>query len=126
MRIDGDPDCMEPSCNATEEKLLSQLPKDACLDFQKKVTLSKHEKKDNGASSFFGNKESYEQLVGMYKLMKLIRDEKEAANCTIILYCEYSLIQAEAHVIYFWCDKHQNSGSEFEHGLCNLPSSLIF
>jgi tRNA guanosine-2'-O-methyltransferase len=65
IRIDEDPDCMEPSYNAKEEKLLSQLPKDACLDFQKKVTLSKHEKKDNDASSFFGNKVSYEQLVGM-------------------------------------------------------------
>jgi len=47
--------------------------------------------------------------------MKLIRDEKEAANCTIILYCEYSLIQAEAHVIYFLCDKHQSNGPEFKH-----------
>ncbi|XP_062146057.1 uncharacterized protein LOC133854045 isoform X2 [Alnus glutinosa] len=67
IRIDEDPDCMEPSYNAKEEKLLSQLPKDACLDFQKKVTLSKHEKKDNDASSFFGNKVSYEQLVEMEK-----------------------------------------------------------
>lgn len=61
-----DPDCMDLSSNAKEEKLLIQLPKDTSLDFQKKVTLSKHEKKDTSVSSFFGNKEIYEQLAGMY------------------------------------------------------------
>lgn len=71
LRIDEDHDSMEISSNAEEEKLHNQQPRDACLDFQKKVTLSKHEKEDNDVTSFFGNKETYEQLIGMYGFMKL-------------------------------------------------------
>ncbi|KAL4602312.1 hypothetical protein ACB092_10G044100 [Castanea dentata] len=62
-----DPDRMDLSSNAKGENLLIQQPKDTCLDFQKKVTLSKHEKNETSVSSFFGNKEIYEQLVEMEK-----------------------------------------------------------
>ncbi|KAK7858069.1 putative methyltransferase tarbp1 [Quercus suber] len=61
-----DPDRMDLSSNAKGENLLIQQPKDTCLDFQKKVTLSKHEKNETSVSSFFGNKEIYEQLVGFF------------------------------------------------------------
>ncbi|KAG7955622.1 hypothetical protein I3843_11G082000 [Carya illinoinensis] len=64
LRVDEDLDRMEISSNVQEQKLLSQQP---CLDFQKKITLLKHEKKDDDVISFFGNKETNGQIFEMEK-----------------------------------------------------------
>nr|XP_011465219.1 PREDICTED: uncharacterized protein LOC101309934 [Fragaria vesca subsp. vesca] len=47
LRSDGDQDRMGILSNANERQLCTQLPKDISLDFQKKITLSKHEKQDD-------------------------------------------------------------------------------
>lgn len=43
----------------------SQLPKETSFDFQKKLTLSKHEKQDTDSSSVLGNNEACKQLLGI-------------------------------------------------------------
>ncbi|PPS09843.1 hypothetical protein GOBAR_AA10783 [Gossypium barbadense] len=53
----------EEVSSACEEKL--ELPKDAHLDFQKKITFSKHEKPDLGSSSLLCKGEVYKQLLGL-------------------------------------------------------------
>lgn len=68
LKIGEDLDCAEVLSKLGKEESLAQLPKDSSLDFQKKITLSKHENQDNSSSSFFGNREAYKQLLGMYKL----------------------------------------------------------
>ncbi|TYG91203.1 hypothetical protein ES288_A12G243200v1 [Gossypium darwinii] len=55
----------EEVSSACEEKL--ELPKDAHLDFQKKITFSKHEKPDLGSSSLLCKGEVYKQLLEMEK-----------------------------------------------------------
>lgn len=71
LRSDGDQDCMAILSNANERKSCTELPKDVSLDFQKKITLSKHEKQNIDVSSFMGNQETYKQLLGMYKVFGL-------------------------------------------------------
>lgn len=56
-----DPECRRIFSDA-------RLPKEISLDFQKKVTLSKHEKQDADPSSLLGNSEVYKQLLGMHTL----------------------------------------------------------
>lgn len=68
LKIGEDPDCAETLSDLDKDESFSQLPKDSLLDFQKKITLPKHENQDNSSSSFFGNREAYKQLLGMYKL----------------------------------------------------------
>lgn len=68
LRSDEGENCTKIPPNANEGKLHTQLPKDLSLDFQKKITLSKHEKQDKAVNSFLGVQETYKQLVGMYKL----------------------------------------------------------
>lgn len=98
-----DPDRMDLSSNAKGENLLTQQPKDTCLDFQKKVTLSKHEKNETSVSSFFGNKEIYEQLVGMYNFMKLIRGMKRT-QIVVLFYCLLILNSfKQKHITYLLC-----------------------
>ncbi|KAK8520784.1 hypothetical protein V6N13_076919 [Hibiscus sabdariffa] len=58
-------EAIEELSSACEEKL--ELPKDTHLDFQKKITLSKHEKHDLGSSSLLGKGEVYKQLLEMEK-----------------------------------------------------------
>ncbi|KAF3448239.1 hypothetical protein FNV43_RR08952 [Rhamnella rubrinervis] len=60
LRSNEDHNC--PS-NANEGNSQSQRDRDSLLDFQKKITLSKHEKKDTNDSPFLGNKENYKQLM---------------------------------------------------------------
>ncbi|XVF10929.1 hypothetical protein REPUB_Repub07fG0225600 [Reevesia pubescens] len=55
---------IEKLSTACEEKLFTELPKDAHLDFQKKITLSKHEKQDMN-STLLGKGEVYKQLLEM-------------------------------------------------------------
>ncbi|KGN55820.1 uncharacterized protein LOC101213211 isoform X2 [Cucumis sativus] len=50
------------SSDINEENSTSKLPVATSLDFQKKVTLSKHEKKDTETSSYLGSKEAYKFL----------------------------------------------------------------
>ncbi|XP_040986583.1 uncharacterized protein LOC121234635 isoform X3 [Juglans microcarpa x Juglans regia] len=64
LRVEEELDRMEISSNVQEQKLLSLQP---CLDFQKKVTLLKREKKDDNVTSFFGNKETNGQIFEMEK-----------------------------------------------------------
>lgn len=52
------------SSDINEENSTSKLPVATSLDFQKKVTLSKHEKKDTETSSYLGSKEAYKFLHG--------------------------------------------------------------
>ncbi|MBA0744267.1 hypothetical protein Gogos_006902 [Gossypium gossypioides] len=59
------PGSTEEASSACEEKL--ELPKDAHLDFQKKITFSKHEKPDLGSSSLLCKGEVYKQLLEMEK-----------------------------------------------------------
>lgn len=42
-----------------------RLSEPSSLDFQKKITLSKHEKQDAGSSSVLQNGETYKRLFGM-------------------------------------------------------------
>ena len=68
LRSNDDYNCVDISPNDKERNSLISQPKDILLDFQKKITLSKHEKQDVDINSFLGHKESYVQLAGMYKL----------------------------------------------------------
>ncbi|XP_038906254.1 uncharacterized protein LOC120092116 isoform X2 [Benincasa hispida] len=60
-----DHNLMGISSDINEEKSTSILPVATSLDFQKKVTLSKHEKKDTENSSYLGSKEAYKFLYEM-------------------------------------------------------------
>lgn len=71
LRSNEDHNRLEISFNDVDENLHTPRPKDMVLDFQKKITLSKHEKKDGDVNSLLGHKESYKQLAGMYKLCML-------------------------------------------------------
>ncbi|ONI06355.1 hypothetical protein PRUPE_5G055400 [Prunus persica] len=72
LRSDEDENCTKILSNANEGKLHTQLPKDISLDFQKKITLSKHEKQDKAVNSFLGDQETYKQLVEIEKDDKLL------------------------------------------------------
>lgn len=60
-------DCLEMSSEIKEGKSIIPHPKDSLLDFQRKVTMPKHEKQDIHVSSFLGSKGSNRGLAGMYK-----------------------------------------------------------
>ena len=66
LNIGEGPGSIEKLSTACEEKLFTELPKDAHLDFQKKITFSKHEKPEIDSSSLLGKGEAYKQLLGMY------------------------------------------------------------
>lgn len=61
------PGSIEKLSTACEEKLFTGLPKDAHLDFQKKITLSKHEKQEMDFSSLLDKREAYKQLLELEK-----------------------------------------------------------
>lgn len=67
LRSNEDLNC--PS-NANEGNSQSQ-DRDNMLDFQKKITLSKHEKQGTSDSPLLGQKANYKQLMGMYKLCEV-------------------------------------------------------
>lgn len=52
-----------PKSNCAE--LLAHLPKDISLDFQKKITLYKHENQAVDSGFLFGNNGTYKSLMGM-------------------------------------------------------------
>lgn len=64
LEIDEDPNSIEIS-DLDKGKSHTHLTKDLSLDFQKKITVSKHERKDTSFSSVFGDREPYKQLLGM-------------------------------------------------------------
>ncbi|KAK3029857.1 hypothetical protein RJ639_038291 [Escallonia herrerae] len=72
LNIDKDPMCLKVSSKANEKELIAQQPADISLDFQKKVTLSKHEIQDTSSGSLWGNKETYKQLLDMEKEDQLL------------------------------------------------------
>ncbi|GMN30914.1 hypothetical protein TIFTF001_003022 [Ficus carica] len=72
LRSNEDHNCSEISFNDDDENLHTPWPKDMVLDFQKKITLSKHEKKDGDVNSLLGHKESYKQLVEIEKEDQLL------------------------------------------------------
>nr|XP_048320592.1 uncharacterized protein LOC107430356 isoform X2 [Ziziphus jujuba var. spinosa] len=53
--------------NANEGNSQTQQDRDVLLDFQKKLTLSKHEKQDTEVGLFLGQKANYKQLVEIEK-----------------------------------------------------------
>ncbi|XP_028956801.1 uncharacterized protein [Malus domestica] len=72
LRSDEDQNCIAIPSNANEGNSHTQQPKDISLDFQKKITLSKHEKHDIAVNSFFGNQDTYKPLEEMEKEDKLL------------------------------------------------------
>lgn len=68
LRSNEDLNC---ASNANEGNSQSQKDRDTSLDFQRKITLSKHEKQDTSDSPLLGQKANYKQLMGMYKLCEV-------------------------------------------------------
>ncbi|XP_059657675.1 uncharacterized protein LOC132304137 isoform X2 [Cornus florida] len=66
LRID-DLNCMEVSVNSSKE-----LPKEVLMDFQKKITFSKHEAGDTYSNFFSGSNETYKRLMEMQKEDQLL------------------------------------------------------
>ncbi|KAI4327194.1 hypothetical protein L6164_019684 [Bauhinia variegata] len=61
LKINGDIDSLENLSGGND----GTLDKDMSSDFQKKVTLAKHNKQDTDAFSIFGNEETYRKLFEM-------------------------------------------------------------
>ncbi|XVF51863.1 hypothetical protein PTKIN_Ptkin04bG0218100 [Pterospermum kingtungense] len=59
------PESFQKLATACKEKV--ELPKDAHLDFQKKITFSKHEKQEMDSSCLLGKGEVYKQFLEMEK-----------------------------------------------------------
>lgn len=83
LRSDEDENCTKILSNANEGKLHPQLPKDISLDFQKKITLSKHEKQDKAVNSFLGDQETYKQLVEIEKDDKLLAQVLQSRSLAV-------------------------------------------
>lgn len=67
LRIDKH-DSQEPSSLADD--INSQSAEYASLDFQKKFTLLKHEKQDDGGTSSLGLNKTFKQLLGKFKRIR--------------------------------------------------------
>ncbi|PIA40951.1 hypothetical protein AQUCO_02300016v1 [Aquilegia coerulea] len=65
------------------EGLSCQVPRDLSLDFQKKITLSKHEKQHNDVSSLSGSKELCKSLAEMEKEDLLLNKMLQSRNLTM-------------------------------------------
>uniref|UniRef100_A0A803PMX3 tRNA (guanosine(18)-2'-O)-methyltransferase TARBP1 n=1 Tax=Cannabis sativa TaxID=3483 RepID=A0A803PMX3_CANSA len=72
LRSGKDQNCVDLSANDSQQNSIISQHKDALLDFQKKITLSKHEKQDNDINSLLGHKESYRQLAEIEKEDQLL------------------------------------------------------
>ncbi|KAJ0104679.1 hypothetical protein Patl1_18356 [Pistacia atlantica] len=83
LKISEDPDCTEILHNPGKEELLPQLHKDSSLDFQKKITISKHEKQDANSSSLSRNRETYKQLSEMEKEDELFDQALQSRSVTM-------------------------------------------
>ncbi|XP_043715500.1 uncharacterized protein LOC122663896 isoform X2 [Telopea speciosissima] len=71
------------SHDADEEILNAQVPGDLSLDFQKKITLSKHEKQDAEDTYFLGNTEFYKPLEEMEKEDQLLDQVLQSRSIAI-------------------------------------------
>lgn len=69
--LDGDLCSKEEMVKTNEGEVLTELHSDMAFDFQKKITLNKHEKRNTTSSSFLGNEESYSFLLGMCEILWL-------------------------------------------------------
>lgn len=65
LNIVEGPESIQKLSTACEERVFTELPKDAHLDFQKKITFSKHEKQEMDSSYLLGKGEMYKQFLGM-------------------------------------------------------------
>lgn len=65
LKFNGDKNCMESFSGGIEGTLL----KDMSSDFQKKVTLTKHDKGDTEAGFLFRNDDTYRKMAGMFKFV---------------------------------------------------------
>ncbi|XP_058084724.1 uncharacterized protein LOC131232481 isoform X2 [Magnolia sinica] len=63
---------VESSAKADEERLFAQISKDAYLDFQKKVTLHKHERQDTDGTTSMVNAEFCKSLLEIEKEDELL------------------------------------------------------
>ncbi|XP_042490760.1 uncharacterized protein LOC122070638 isoform X2 [Macadamia integrifolia] len=79
----GNCNSMILSRDADEEILHAQVSRDLALDFQKKVTLSKHEKQDTEGTYFLGNTEFYKPLVEMEKEDQLLDQVLQSRSIAI-------------------------------------------
>lgn len=88
--LDGDLCSKEEMVKTNEGEVLTELHSDMAFDFQKKITLTKHEKRNTTSSSFLGNEESYSFLLEMenedHLLYQFLRSravsmEKLKGNC---------------------------------------------
>jgi len=61
LNFNADKDCMEILSGVIE----GAVPKDISSDFQKKVTVAKHDKGDNATGFLYGNDETYKKMSGM-------------------------------------------------------------
>ncbi|KAF9689746.1 hypothetical protein SADUNF_Sadunf01G0124300 [Salix dunnii] len=69
--------------NCRQTLIDSQLPTETSFDFQKKLTLSKHEKQDTDSSSVLGNNEAYKQLLEMEKEDELLDQSFQSRSLTM-------------------------------------------
>lgn len=63
LKVGEDPD--NTVSNSGKEQSLTQQSAGSSLDFQKKITPSKHEKQDKELRSLFGHRDTCNQLLGM-------------------------------------------------------------
>lgn len=63
LRIEGDTNGMEELSVSDEGTWVKDMPS----DFQKKVTLAKHNMGKVDIGSFYGNEKTYRKIGGMYK-----------------------------------------------------------
>lgn len=70
--VDEDSNCTEISVDTNKEKLLTLMPKDISVDFQKKITLGKHEKQDTSSRSFLDSNETCKPLLEIEKEDQLL------------------------------------------------------
>lgn len=95
LRINEDPLSVKTSVNADKEKLPAMLPKDLPLDFQKKVTISKHGRQDTDSEILLGKNDTSKPLRGMSTLALTSYDCTEFFRIT----SNYGL---EAYVFDHW------------------------
>ncbi|KAI8530131.1 hypothetical protein RHMOL_Rhmol11G0031900 [Rhododendron molle] len=74
FRINEDPLSVKTSVNAEKEKLPAMRPKDLPLDFQKKVTISKHGRQDTDSEILLGKNDTSKPLREMEKEDRLLDD----------------------------------------------------
>ncbi|KAG5523748.1 hypothetical protein RHGRI_030659 [Rhododendron griersonianum] len=83
LRINEDPLSVKTSVNADKEKLPAMLPKDLPLDFQKKVTISKHGRQDTDSEILLGKNDTSKPLREMEKEDQLLDDSLHSRSLAV-------------------------------------------